>query len=255
MSRAHEPNHDLPAAQAATQQIREEIARRRISRQTLAEEARISLSTLEKGLSGRRPFTLATLVRLEQALGLPLRTRTKASAGLGDGPADTAADEVGGYNRASVAWLEGAYLTLRPSVSEPGSVYAYRTDIGWDREQVRLIFREAERVDRDFSQFGHVTVPRQSGHIYLVTNRHGQHRLAVVGRPVVTGEMFGLLTTLQAGRGAHLSPLSAPIVLKPLRPGETAAFGRIGAGHPSFAGYRALLRRTIDGHFASVLLP
>ena len=53
--------------------IREEIARRRISRQSLAELAKLSLSTLEKVLGGRRPFTLATTVRLEQALGVALR--------------------------------------------------------------------------------------------------------------------------------------------------------------------------------------
>lgn len=35
--------------------VREEIARRRISRQLLADEARISLSTLEKALSSHRP--------------------------------------------------------------------------------------------------------------------------------------------------------------------------------------------------------
>ena len=53
--------------------IREELARRRISRQALAEQAKLSLSTLEKVLGGRRPFTLATTVRLEQALGVSLR--------------------------------------------------------------------------------------------------------------------------------------------------------------------------------------
>src|SRR2546427_8173232 len=53
--------------------IREEIARRRISRQRLADQAKISISTLEKALAGRRPFTLATTVRLEEALGVSLR--------------------------------------------------------------------------------------------------------------------------------------------------------------------------------------
>src|ERR1700729_3973785 len=53
--------------------IREQLARRRISRQHLADQAKISISTLEKALSGRRPFTLATTVRLEEALGVSLR--------------------------------------------------------------------------------------------------------------------------------------------------------------------------------------
>src|SRR5438094_5175274 len=53
--------------------IREELARRRISRQRLADQAKISISTLEKALAGRRPFTLATTIRLEEALGVALR--------------------------------------------------------------------------------------------------------------------------------------------------------------------------------------
>src|SRR5712691_11456473 len=53
--------------------VREELARRRISRRHLADQAKISISTLEKALSGRRPFTLATTIRLEEALGVSLR--------------------------------------------------------------------------------------------------------------------------------------------------------------------------------------
>ena len=69
------PDKQLSAEQSRqiAETIREEIARRRISRQSLAELAKLSLSTLEKVLGGRRPFTLATTVRLEQALGVPLR--------------------------------------------------------------------------------------------------------------------------------------------------------------------------------------
>ena len=60
-------------SQSVASLIREELARRRISRQRLADQAKISISTLEKALSGRRPFTLATTIRLEEALGVPLR--------------------------------------------------------------------------------------------------------------------------------------------------------------------------------------
>src|SRR5258705_871073 len=69
------PDKQLSAEQSrqVAETIREEIARRRMSRQSLAEQAKLSLSTLEKVLGGRRPFTLATTVRLEQALGGSLR--------------------------------------------------------------------------------------------------------------------------------------------------------------------------------------
>ena len=75
-------------SQAIALTLREELARRRISRQALADMARISLSTLEKALSGSRPFTLATVVRIEDVLGASLRSRPVAAA---------AADAVRGY--------------------------------------------------------------------------------------------------------------------------------------------------------------
>src|SRR5258705_11198323 len=67
------PDKQLSAEQSRqiADTIREEIARRRISRQSLAELAKLSLSTLEKVLGGRRPFTLATTVRLDPAPGVP----------------------------------------------------------------------------------------------------------------------------------------------------------------------------------------
>src|SRR5947208_9050795 len=85
--------------------IREELARRRITRQFLADQAKISISTLEKALSGRRPFTLATTIRLEEALGVPLRKRNDsvpAAAALGV----VAPGEVGFYARPAVSWIE-----------------------------------------------------------------------------------------------------------------------------------------------------
>ena len=79
------PDKQLSAEQSrqVAETIREEIARRRISRQSLAEQAKLSLSTLEKVLGGRRPFTLATTVRLEQALGVSLRKGVGHSARRG----------------------------------------------------------------------------------------------------------------------------------------------------------------------------
>src|SRR5437879_10417763 len=86
------PDKQLSAEQSRqiADTIREEIARRRISRQSLAELAKLSLSTLEKVLGGRRPFTLATTVRLEQALGVSLRKTTEAPSA----PAVTVTGEV-----------------------------------------------------------------------------------------------------------------------------------------------------------------
>lgn len=238
-------------SEAISALVREELARRRMSRQRLADEARISISTLEKALSGRRPFTLATTVRIEEVLGVSLRR--KPQPGSSNGSGGLAPDDLGNYARPAVQWIEGNYLTIRPSFGEKSAVYAYRTEIYWDTAACILAFRESERIDREFTQFGAVSVPHQSGHIYLVTNRHGQYRLVIVARPTIAGAMHGVLTTLQVGRGAQLTPTSSPIVLVPLKGAEQPAFGRIAPGHAHYARYRALLKRTLDDSFACLV--
>jgi transcriptional regulator with XRE-family HTH domain len=239
--------------------IVEEIARRHISRRHLADLARISLSTLEKALSGRRPLTISTLVRLEEALGIPLRAANGAgvtvAALMGGAIAPgLAPDDLGSYARPAVQWIEGAYLTIRPSFGNPAAVYAYCTEIRWDEAQSILTFRERERTDEAFTQFGQVAVPNQSGHVYLVTNRHGQHRLITVSRPTIAGDMHGILATLKVGRGSQLTPVAAPIVFVPIRTGGVApVFGQIAPGHTAFSGYKALLARTTAEDFAVLM--
>jgi transcriptional regulator with XRE-family HTH domain len=240
-------------SRAVATQVREELARRRISRQRLADQAKISISTLEKALAGRRPFTLATTIRLEEALGVVLRK----AGGNGAHPVavvpSLAPGDLGFYSRPAVSWLEGSYLTLRPSFGDPSAIYAYRTELAWDETLSSLIFRESERVDAEFSQQGLVSVPNQSGFIYLVTNRHGQYRLVIISRPTINGEMFGIMTTLQVGRGNNLMPVSAPIVYVPLAKNTWVEFGRIPAGHACYERYRRYLRRTTEEEFALFL--
>lgn len=229
-------------------QIREELARRRISRQLLADRAKISISTLEKALSGRRPFTLATTIRLEEALGVSLRNNHAAAE-----PEGVAPDSLGCYSRRAVAWIEGVYLTLRPSFGDKDAIYAYRTEISWDARSSNLVFKESERLDAAFTQQGEVSVPNPSGHIYLVTNVHGQYRLIIVARPTISGEMYGILTTLQVGRGAQLTPVAAPIALIPLRGLKDVQFGRVGPDSACYPPYRKYLNRTVDEPFALFL--
>ena len=225
--------------------VREALARRRMSRQQLADQAKISVSTLEKALAGRRPFTLATLLRLEQALGLPLRPTHAA--------ADLAPDDLGAYARKAVAWLEGAYLTLRPSFEKAGAVYGYRTELYWDGEVPCLAFRESERQDSAFTQQGRVSLPQQSGHIYLTTNNQGQFRLITLRRPTISGELYGLLNTLQSGAGGHLLPVAAPVALIPLRLQPDARFGRVLPGDNDYAFYKAKLDRIVDEGFVRLI--
>ncbi|MEM1370782.1 MAG: helix-turn-helix transcriptional regulator [Pseudomonadota bacterium] len=249
------------ANQRAALQVREALARRRMSRQQLAADAMISISTLEKALSGKRPFTMATLVRLEDALRLPLREETPSTEGPTPISLETvnglAPETLGSYSRPAVSWLEGRYLTLRPSFGTGQAIYAYCTQIAWDDDNSQLEFSETDRTDKAFSQYGLVSIPHQSGHIYLVTNRHGQYRLIILSRPTIHGEMHGTLSTLRAGRGAHLAPVATPIALLPFDKGsaitEKPEFGRVEPGSERYADYADVLQRTTGEGYASIV--
>jgi len=226
--------------------VREELARRRLSRQWLADAARVSLSTLEKALAGSRPFTLATVVRLEGALGTSLRHRRQAESVV----RPFAPDAMGAYSRPAVQWLEGSYLTLRPSFSEPDAVFAYLTSIAWDDAQGHLVFSEAARTDSQYEQKGFVSFPSISGAIYLVTISEGQYRVAILNRPVGGGGMSGILLTLAAGEGAQLTPAAVPIALVPTRLSADPQVGVIRAGDECFAEYRECVKRVTERGYA-----
>src|SRR4051794_5449679 len=111
--------------------IREEIARRRMSRQALAEQAKLSLSTLEKALGGRRPFTLATIVRLEQALGVSLRKSGGVPVAAPVASGGVAPGSLGSYSRRGGGWVEGTYVPPRPSFGGKEGVFALPPHLLW----------------------------------------------------------------------------------------------------------------------------
>lgn len=225
--------------------VREELARRRLSRQWLADEARVSLSTLEKALAGRRPFTLATVVRLEDALGTKLRSPAER---IETGTKLFAPESMGAYARPAVQWLEGTYLTLRPSFGEPGAIFAYLTSIAWDDSRAHLAFSEAARTDSEYEQKGFVSFPVLSGAIYLVTISEGQYRVAILNRPS-GGGLSGILLTLAAGAGAQLTPAAVPIALVPAGDREPTV-GVMRKGDECFDEYRQCVDRVVQRGFA-----
>jgi transcriptional regulator with XRE-family HTH domain len=224
--------------------IKQELAKKRMSRATLAAEAKISFSALEKGLSGQRIFSENAIIRMEEVLGITLKVQHVLSA----------PDELGGYARTSVSWLEGNYLTIRPSSKKPDDLFTYITDVTWNHERNHMVFHEMARLDSAYAQKGDVAIPHQTGHIYFTTNRHGQHRLMVMQRISRTGEMLGLLLTLQQEKGANLLPVSMPVVLLPVASlKEAPSLGVINPQHRAFDNYRGLLSRVVGQGFASIL--
>jgi hypothetical protein len=79
--------------------------------------------------------------------------------------------------------------------------------------------------------------------------------MVIISRPTIAGEMFGIVTTLQSGRGTHLLPVSTPIALVPVKSFDgNAAFGRIDKGHGHHGRYRSLIDRAVEEPFA-LLIP
>ncbi len=156
--------------QQIADRVRETLARRRISRKTLAVDARISVSTLEKGAGrGSAPFSLASVMRLEQALGIsccgPHRT----------GRRDHCTTGIRSYARSAVSWLEGAYLTLRPSFEVTGSIHAYCTTTLPGTMACTACSSVRENVSTpQNSQAGRVCLPSLTGKIYLEHFTAGQ---------------------------------------------------------------------------------
>jgi transcriptional regulator with XRE-family HTH domain len=235
---------EIEGGEAIALRVREELARRRLSRQWLADASRVSLSTLEKALSGRRPFTLATVVRLEDALGTNLRGVPEPTAHL------YAPKSMGAYARPGVQWLEGSYLTLRPSFSEEGAIFAYLTEVSWDEAKGHLVFSEAGRLDSQYEQKGFVSFPHLSGNIYLVTIFEGQYRMALLNRPHGGGTISGILVTLAAGQGAQLIPAAVPIALLPMANRPDPMLGVVRSGDSAFDDYRACVDCITDRGFA-----
>jgi hypothetical protein len=62
--------------------------------------------------------------------------------------------------------------------------------------------------------------------------------------------MYGIITTLLAGRGALLTPVAAPIVFLPIKTIRNPTVGRIASGDANYALYREHLRRTTEEPYA-----
>jgi len=82
-------------------------------------------------------------VRLEQALGVSLRKPQGTPPAPVTVNGGHRADSLGSYSRRAVTWIEGIYVTVRPSFGDKEAIYAYRTDIAWDDAASSLLFARA----------------------------------------------------------------------------------------------------------------
>ena len=127
---------------------------------------------------------------------------------------DVAAQNYGGYSRASVKGLEGCYVCFRPAFTRPGVITAYLVDLRWDEAASCLTFEESGRADAGHTQQGRVYIPDGRPFISFVTVERGALRLVTVSRLELPQSARGLMMTLSNPGGMHFTPVSAPVVFK-----------------------------------------
>lgn len=228
------------------ERIKVELARQRRDRKWLSHEAGISMSQLEKLLSGSRPFSLPSLIKIEQALQTSLTQPPSRAEALSEpvAPLGVAPDDLGAYTRASARWIMLEYVTIRPLLKGDDGIVAYRTTIYWNDDHGHLMFREDNRPDGWLCHTGDVSLPSQSGHIYLLTRAEGQFRLAILSRRAA-GVLAGEQLTLVESSAGQLAPASFALVLMPIVETHQAkmhkSFGIITRNHPAYADYQRAL--------------
>jgi hypothetical protein len=118
------PDKQLSAEQSrqVAELVREELRRRRISRQTLAEQAKLSLSTLEKVLAAAGLYA-----RHHGAAGAGARRLLAQKGPRGSARLPPAMARFRPTGSAPIPprrrpWLEGTYITVRPSFGDKEAI-------------------------------------------------------------------------------------------------------------------------------------
>ena len=238
--------------------IKTAMIEKKMTQAELADAADCHEKTIQNLLSGRTVRD-QTLFDVCMVLGLDFDkvkgpwVREARDAPEPDSPGGRVAPVyMGAYTRAGVDHYIGSYLTVRPSFSLAGGVMAYRTDIIWDDDWPSLLFQERDRPDKPYLHRGRLYIPASSMYIHLVSLTKGAMRMVMVSQLDPTGQMRGLITTLNKQR-ASLVPVSAPIVYVKRDDFGDAALGEFAASDANYRGYRQLLDETLEQGYARLI--
>jgi len=252
----------LPTAERETalRLIRTAMVEKKYTQAELADAADCHEKTIQNLLHGRSVRD-QTLFDVCMVLGLDFARLKTAWAGseAAAGPSDLKGEGghvapiyMGAYTRAAVDHYLGSYLTIRPAFAVPERIVAYRTDIVWDPDWPSLLFEERDRPDAPYSHRGRLYVPASSMFIHLVSLTKGAMRMVVVSQIDQTGDMRGLITTLNRQRASFV-PVAAPIVYAKRDDFQSEGFGELSPRSAHYERYRALLAETMEQGYARLV--
>jgi hypothetical protein len=256
------PKPSTRERESAVQLIRTAMVEKKLTQAELADTADCHEKTIQNLLHGK-PVREQTLFDVAMVLGLDYQRLKESWFGSmstaqpmelkGEGGV-VAPVYMGAYTRAAVDHYIGSYLTIRPAFAKPDALVVYRTDIVWDPEWPSLLFEERERPDAPFSHRGRLYVPSSSMYIHLISLTKGAMRMVLVSQIDQSGEMRGLITTLNKQR-AMFVPVSSPIVYVKRQEFKSATLGELTPKSPEYADYKALLQTSIDEGYARLIGP
>jgi hypothetical protein len=129
---------------------------------------------------------------------------------------------------------------------------AYRTDIVWDDDWPSLLFQERDRPDKPYLHRGRLYIPASSPFVHLVSLTKGAMRMVMVSSLGPSGEMRGLITTLNK-RGAAFVPVSAPIVYVKRDDFAGLELGEIAADRAGALGFRQHIEEITGQGYARLI--
>lgn len=231
---------DNAERQSITQAVRTYLARERISREEFARRTKLGKSTVDKLVTGL--FSEKTVIQVETHTKLALLGSARSK--------DMAADEFGHYSRTDVQPYCGTYTFGRPSFREKNVIEAHAMEFTWNDAQPCLIVRECE-PDADMpAQLGRVYLPRDSRHVFILSNENGLLGQIILSRIDVHKTMKGVMLTMGPVCGNVYNPVAMPVFMRKRDTLDRTMHGEIPPGHAMYGDYRGILASIEAENFA-----
>jgi hypothetical protein len=158
---------------------------------------------------------------------------------------------LGGYMRDEYAFYEGDYLFIRPASVQRKQIYVYPFQIGWEDEHPGLVMRQV--AASGFTQFGSISIPRSSMHIFVNSNDSGWLKLAVFSQLDQTRRMRGMLLTVGQTTGGVYLPTVMPAVMRKLDSAGAMEARAVSADDDEYTELRQELAEVVSGKYARIL--
>jgi hypothetical protein len=222
------------------QSIRAYIARERISREEFAQRAKLGKSTVDKLVVGL--FSEKTIFQIESQLRINLRDATIAP--------ELAAEDLGRYSRDETAKYVGQYVFARPAFQEDGHIHAFGMEIVWDSAAKALLVREMASGKKVPPQFGKIHIPRNSMHIFILSNEGGWVKQLILSQIDVYQKMKGIMLTMGNVFANLYRPVAMPVIMNKYETISKEMIGKINPKSPAYAQFKQDLVAVEQDQFA-----